>query len=159
MFHLAVIHLTASIFLRHHFSVLRSFPTGTPRDMAHSSSCTHLIERMYSCCVLEPVMNLESPLYDPIGNPIRFPIFSFIPVAAHHLCTPLNAGRSWFVFLSRRVVSSANWLMKVITSPMVMPLTPSISIATRSACATIRKSRGDTGQPCATPDLMPNQSL
>eukprot|EP00966_Prymnesium_polylepis_P173934 4023832-Prymnesium_polylepis.1 len=58
------------------------------------------------------------------------------------------------------VVSSANCDSLYALSLMVTLFIPGgMSIADLRASATIRKSRGDSGHPCATPERIGNHSL
>ena len=143
--------LTSRYLVIHHSSTSKSFPTGTPRARIVSPS------GVYASFATTPFgarAGLRRRL--PSKSASRFVLFSRIAVARHQMRSVTS---KWGTSERRamRVPSSANWEILCWRPPMVTPfifLFWFMSLARGSAI--IRKSRGEMGHPCATPDPSAN---
>ena len=134
---------------------------GTPRLMTHSPSWAHF-DRL-DVLMLGAGPGCESALRPVAAECEPLALLQVLPHArrhAHHLWIALKAGLQLIRVAQheRGVVCKLADLGDDVPYGDALRRLP-LSIATRSACAMIKKSSGEIGQPCATPDLMSNQSL
>ena len=128
----------------HHSLMLKLFPIGAPSARIVSPSASH--SRTTSVgALLRSLFNFAS------SWPSLLSMFSFMPVASSHTFRILfTAG--WSPGASRRVVSSAYWLIMYRVAFIFIPfisLSGDCMITLVRGSVISRKRRGLSGQPCA----------